>query len=103
MEYLRNFWGKEEATFFAATHPKDEDTGPARRRRQLEWYREQVEKEEARRVQDNLSDYDLDVCMISHFHDGAPAHNTRKAHMPGLTRRTRCTRMRPACYGAQCF
>ena len=32
----------------AATHPVEENAGPAGRRRQIEWYRDQVEKEEAR-------------------------------------------------------
>ena len=59
-------------TAVTVTHPAGEDAGPAARRRQIEWYREQVEKEEARRVEINLPSYNLDVCMIAHFHDGAP-------------------------------
>lgn len=84
------------------THPAGEDAGPAARRRQIKWYREQVEKEEARRVKNNLPSYDLDVCMISHFHDGAAcmcstqhtpqARMPRRTHRTRRTRRTRCTR-----------
>jgi len=67
-------------------HPLGESAGPAVRRRQIEWYREQVEKEESRRVKEGMTDYDWDVCMIAHFHDGAPtqlkpAHRTH-ARMP---------------------
>ena len=32
----------------AVTHPLDENAGPAARRRQIDWYMDQVEKEEAR-------------------------------------------------------
>ena len=32
----------------AVTHPLDENTGPAARSRQIDWYMDQVEKEEAR-------------------------------------------------------
>jgi hypothetical protein len=84
----------------AATHPMGEDAGPAMRRRQIEWYREQVEQETRMRVERNLPDYDWDVCMIAHFHDGAPpklepAHRTRM-HGATCTARirtsTRCAR-----------
>ena len=44
-------------TAVAVTHPVGEDAGPAARRRQIEWYRDQVEKEESRRVEENLPDY----------------------------------------------
>ena len=81
-------------------HPLGESAGPAVRRRQIEWYREQVEEEESRRVKEGLPDYDWDVCMIAHFHDGAPpklepAHRTRTyaapctAHVRVRTRRAR--------------
>ena len=74
-------------TAVTVTHPAGEDAGPAARRRQIEWYQKQVEKEEARRVEKNLPSYDLDVCMISHFHDGAPcmqhtAHATSTCATP---------------------
>ena len=84
----------------AATHPTGENTDPAMRRRQIEWYREQVEQETRMRVERNLPDYDWDVCMIAHFHDGAPpkpepAHRTR-THGATCTARirtsTRCAR-----------
>jgi hypothetical protein len=79
--------------------------GPPARRRQIEWYREQVEIEERRRV--DMPGYDWDVCMIAHFHDGArrtqrtahksvTAHNTHTrthivytAHVAVYTHRTR--------------
>ena len=71
----------------AATQPVGENAGLAARRRQIEWYREQVEKEERRRIAGGVPDYDWDVCMIAHFHDGAPtqlepAHCTRTHATP---------------------
>ena len=76
------------------THPAGEDAGPAARSRQIEWYQKQVEKEEARRVEKNLPSYDLDVCMISHFHDGAPCmqHSTRHKHVCHAARVARAER-----------
>ena len=83
----------------AVTHPVGENAGPAARRRQIEWYRQQVEEQAARRVKDNLPDYDLDVCMISHFHDGAPymhhvAHAKHACHAARAARAARVARAR---------
>ena len=64
-----------------AIAPEDENAEPAaHRQQQIEWHRAQVENEERRRVQKDLPDYDWDVCMISHFHDGARRSLTRCAH-----------------------
>ena len=61
-----------------AIAPEDENSEPAaHRQQQIEWHRAQVENEERRRVQKDLPDYDWDVCMISHFHDGARRSLTR--------------------------
>ena len=83
----------------AVTHPLGESAGLAVRRRQIEWYREQVEEDNRKRVEDNRPDYDWDVCMIAHFHDGAPlklepAHRTRTYAAPRTSVRVRTRRAR---------
>ena len=56
----------------AVVTPENGNAGPAtRRRQQIEWHRAQIEDEERRRFDKHLPDYDWDVCMLSHFHDGA--------------------------------
>ena len=77
--------------------PEDGDVGPAaRRRQQIEWHREMIENEERTRVEGNLPDYDWDVCMIAHFHDGAHrspaccAHRTHRTHHTLATRIVLC-------------
>ena len=73
-----------------AISPEDENAGPAaRRRHQIEWHREKVVDEERRRIEGNLPDYDWDVCMISHFHDGKRSSLACRAH------RTHCALATP--------
>ena len=73
-----------------AVAPEDGDTGLAARHQQIEWYQKQVENEERRRIKENLPDYDWDVCMIAHFHDGAPLASMPRstARLPRRTHRT---------------
>jgi len=74
---------------------QDGHSGPAvSRRRQIEWYRKIVENEERKRVKENLPDYDWDVCMIAHFHDGSRhslACRAHRTHCTHLLRRTHLT------------
>ena len=70
-------------------HPLDADAGHAARCQQIEWYREQVEMQKRERVEKNLPDYDWDVCMIAHFHDGARRSLARRAY------RTHCALATP--------
>ena len=73
--------------------PADGDGGPAaRRRQQIEWHREMIENEEQTRVERNLPDYDWDVCMIAHFHDGAHCSPACCAHRTHRTHHTLATR-----------
>ena len=72
-----------------AVAPEDGDAGLAARHQQIEWYQKQVENEERRRIKENLPDYDWDVCMIAHFHDGARRSLARRAH------RTHCALATP--------
>ena len=80
-----------------AVTPEDEGAGPAaRRRQQIEWHREKVENKERDRVKQNLPDYDWDVCMIAHFHDGERSSLACRAH------RTHCALATPhAPYSAE--
>ena len=64
-------WGA--ASNATSISPINENFGHAARQEQIEWYRKEVEVEERRRIEGNLPDYDWDVCMIAHFHDGACA------------------------------
>ena len=71
----------------AVTHPVGDYAGSAARRQQIKWYLEQVENEERRRVELDMPDYDWDVCMIAHFHDGAPCAK----HTPSVALAARST------------
>ena len=76
-----------------AVAPEVGDVGPAaRRRQQIEWHREKVEGEERERIADNVPDYDWDVCMIAHFHDGARRSLVCRAHCTHRALATRAAR-----------
>ena len=84
-------------TIAALIHPVDEESGPAARRRQIEWYWKQVEEEDRRRIKTDVPDYDWDVCMIAHFHDGASytleRSTTQHALRTHVARTARATRL----------
>ena len=70
----KTWWARWGAASNATSiSPINENFGHAARQEQIEWYRKEVEVEERRRIEGNLPDYDWDVCMIAHFHDGACA------------------------------
>jgi len=74
----------------AVKHPVSKD---AARYRRIEWYREQVENEERKRIQENLPDYDWDVCMIAHFRNGVFRKLERSTHSkPTHTRHSHTAR-----------
>ena len=94
----KEWWAHWSSDSAAVVNPEDGDVGPAaRRQQQIEWHRAQVENEERRRIEENVPDYDWDVCMISHFHDGVraarwhPARTIRTARLPRRTHNTHRT------------